>query len=130
MDSNGFDSIPIDQKLSRFESTLSDLNEIINAIQFDPLGQDEIISLMRDRLNLNKMRRISRNLTQFLEFPEKDRRFKHPDSEKEKQRFTRYKEQGLSIRAISQKTGIPVGTVHRKLEKYGMVPENAERTMP
>jgi transcriptional regulator of acetoin/glycerol metabolism len=114
------DSISIEEKLSRFESTVNDLQEIITMIQHDPLGQEKITDLMRDRLDLSKIRRISRHLSQFLLFPEKDRRVKHPDSDKERQRFAAYRQKGLSLRAISKQTGIPVNTVHRKLERYGL----------
>ncbi len=114
------DSISIEEKLTRFDGCISDLQEIITRIQMDPLGQEKITNLMRDRLDLKKIRRISRRLNQFLEFPEKDRRVKHPDSEKEKKRFSDYTEKGLSIRAISEKTGIPKNTVQRKLKRYEM----------
>ncbi len=114
------DSIPIEEKLTRFDDCISDLQEIITMIQMDPLGQEKITNLMRDRLNLNKIKRISRHLNQFLEFPKEDRRVKYPDSEKEKKQFLNYREKGLSIRAISEKTGIPKDTVQRKLKRYEM----------
>jgi hypothetical protein len=122
------DSIPIEEKLTRFDECISDIQEIITMIQMDPLGQEKITNLMRDRLDLNKIKRIARHLNQFLEFPKEDRRVKYPDSEKEKKKFSNYREKGLSIRAISEKTGIPKDTVQRKLKRYEMSDQlNKER---
>ena len=112
--------VSISRELSHFRGLLLQVNKSMQAIQ-EAGDQETIRQAMRDHvdIDLRILRGIARRLEKFLAFPVKvDRRERHPDSEKEKEKFSHYRGDGWTIRDIAKKTRMSLYTVNQKLKRY------------
>jgi len=112
----------IRKELNYLRAVLLDLDHTLERLESmaDPAAVHKAMKEHPERMDLRVLRRIARDLVRFLADPpaKVDGRRKHPDSERERKRFLSYREKGLTIRDIAEKTGMSPYTANQKLKRY------------
>jgi hypothetical protein len=113
----------ITNSINEFMQLLTKLNQLINEIE-STWNRYEVSEIAKKELDLESVRNAMKNLNDFVVFPEKvrdpGRPVKFPDSKEEKGLFKKFRGEGLSLRSISDNTGMSKDMVDRKLKRYGI----------
>lgn len=119
---NGFDDLSLYEKLKKIEANLTEINLLIDSLEIEKNRNRDSLFLVKRFIDIKKLKKVESRIQQFLRFPLRDPRpgrpVEYPESEQEKKRYKRYRQDGFSIRQIAKIEKMSADTIFRKLKKY------------
>lgn len=119
---DGFEDLSIYEKLKKIESNLVEINLLIESLETEQGNEGDSQFLVRQFIDIKKLKKVGNRIQRFLRFPLWDpkpgRPVEYPESDREKIKYKRYRQNGLSIRQIAKNEKVSADTVFRKLKKY------------
>ena len=121
---NGFRDLSMYEKLVKLEADLIEISLLIESLESERYRDADAAGFIRRFIDLKNLKKIESRVGLFLRSPLREakpgRPVTYPNSEKEKERYTQFRLEGLSIRNIARIEKISTDTVFRKLKRYGI----------
>lgn len=119
---DGFNDLSIYEKMKKIESALTEINLLIESLEGEENHGQDSQFLVKRFIDIRKLKKVEYRIQRFLKSPLWDpkpgRPVEYPESDQEKTKYERYRQNGLSIRQIAKNEKVSADTVFRKLKKY------------
>jgi hypothetical protein len=119
---NGFLDLTIHEKLVKLESDLIEISLLIDSLEQE--RNKDAAGFARRFIDLKNLKKIESRINRFIRSPLREpkpgRPVKYPNSDKEKRRYSQFRQEGMSIRKIAQIEKMSSDTIFRKLKQYGL----------
>jgi hypothetical protein len=119
---NGFEDLSLYEKLKKIEANLTEINMLIDSLEIEKNRNRDSLFLVKRFIDIKKLKKVESRIQRFLRFPLRDPRpgrpVEYPESDHEKKKYKRYRQDGFSIRQIAKSEKMSADTVFRKLKKY------------